>query len=75
MIKMKINLKSAEDIRTLYNMTFKLPCEADIGRGMTYYDAKSFLGLLALTKGEPMWLILYTDDERLGEQFKKLEVK
>lgn len=74
MIKFQIKLPSGQDFRRLYDITSRLPCDVDVGRGYTYYDGKSFLGLVALTYGEPLWVIIHSDDNALRERFSEWEI-
>lgn len=75
MVKFQIQLSDASQIKQLYSITSKLPCNIDIGRGNTYYDGKSFLGLMAMTYGEPLWIILDSDDNSLMDRFSNWLIK
>ena len=74
MQRIKISIKNVQDVRDLYDITSKLPCDMDIGSGNTFYDAKSMLGLLNLRFGETQYLNIYSEED-YSKQFKRWEIR
>ena len=74
MERIRIMLKNIDDIDEFYNVSSKLECDVDVGRGFDIYDAKSRLGLLALHLDEALYVYIHSDDKDLLKLFNKWEL-
>ena len=73
MTKLKILLKSVEDVK---NFTFIMSGEnheADIISGKYVVDAKSIMGIFSLDLSKPLDLAIHGDAENCGTLLEKLE--
>ena len=74
MHRIKVLFKDIQDVRDFYDVASCTPCDIDIGRGVTFYDAKSILGLLNLRFGEAQYLTFYSEED-YSDRFRKWTVQ
>ena len=74
MQRIRVLFKDIEDVNAFYEVVSQLNCEADIGKGSTFYDAKSMLGLLNLHLDEAQYLMVNSDED-CSEMFKRWAIQ
>lgn len=70
MHRIKVLFNDIQDVKDFYDVAAYTPCDIDIGRGITFYDAKSILGLLNLRFGEAQYLTFYSEED-FSDRFKR----
>lgn len=80
MITRKVKVDTIEKVKDFTNEIGKFEASADLGSIDRRYtvDAKSILGVFSLNLSRPMRLVIYDDEENIGEYeelLKKYEWK
>lgn len=80
MITRKVKVDTIEKVKNFTNEIGKFEASADLGSIDRRYtvDAKSILGVFSLDLSRPMRLVIYDDEENIGEYeelLKKYEWK
>lgn len=80
MITRKVKVDTIEKVKDFTNEIGKFEASADLGSIDRRYtvDAKSILGVFSLDLSRPMRLVIYDDEENIGEYeelLKKYECK
>lgn len=75
MIRLRIKPTDLDDLKNINRVAIDLDCDIDIGRGENFCDAKSLLGVMSMTLGEPMWLYINSTDEELAKLFKEWTIQ
>lgn len=80
MITRKVKVDTIEKVKDFTNEIGKFEASADLGSINRRYtvDAKSILGVFSLDLSRPMRLVIYDDEENIGEYeelLKKYEWK
>ena len=80
MITRKVKVDTIEKVKNFTNEIGKFEASADLGSSDRRYtvDAKSILGVFSLDLSRPMRLVIYDDEENIGEYeelLKKYEWK
>lgn len=74
MIKMKVKFEKVTDVTEFVNEVSKLDCEADLSSGRYLINAKSIMGIFTLDISKELYLVIYSDDYMIKDQFNKWRV-
>lgn len=62
MIKIRIQLKTIDDVKDFVNIVGKCPYDVDLSSGRYVVDAKSIMGIFSLDLSKPINVEIFSDD-------------
>ena len=72
MISRKLQFSTIDQVQKFVDGVRKIPCDVDARHGNYVVDAKSLLGILSLSLGKELDIVLHSDDNNMAETLNTL---